>query len=202
MIFDFDDFGANHVISDQCQGHDCRDALDKLHYVNPYFKVTLFAIPALMTLELLEWCEANNSWVELAVHGWKHTSNYEADKWTKEEALEVLRHPMVEQYFVKIFKAPGWQISEGCYEALVEEGWAVADQGYNDNRRPGSLPAYINRDGTFFAYNGDSGTQEVETPAWHGHTWNCVGNGIYETYDQVADLVKNAESFQFVSEVL
>jgi hypothetical protein len=49
VIFDSDDFGCNHVISDQCQSHDCRDALLMLKEANPAFKVTLFAIPGEMT---------------------------------------------------------------------------------------------------------------------------------------------------------
>jgi hypothetical protein len=36
----------------------------------------------------------------------------------------------------------------------------------------------------------------------HGHTWNCVGNGIEETYGQVEEMVKTASDFKFVSEVL
>jgi len=28
IVWDADDFGANHVISDMCQSHDCRDKLD------------------------------------------------------------------------------------------------------------------------------------------------------------------------------
>lgn len=201
MTVDFDDFGANHVISDQCQSHDCRDKLDALHYANGAFKVTLFAIPGEITPELALWCKANSSWVELAVHGIFHGSNYECEKMTYEEFDNHIKtlQPMIDTYFVKGFKAPGWQISDDIYRWLADNGWWVADQDYNTPRRPVDLPAYINRDGVFFApTKGD--WKPIE--AWHGHTWDCVGNGIYETYPQVEAAVKNAEEFKFISEVL
>lgn len=197
MVFDWDDFGVNHVISDMCQSHDCRDKLDELHYLNPNFKATLFAIPAEITYELAEWCSANKGWIELAIHGFKHTSNYECVDWTKEECLKAIddTEEMFPSLFVKGFKAPGWQISDACYEALLERGFWISDQGYNDHRRPLELKAYVNYDGVFRA-------GEKTIPAWHGHTWNCSGNGIEETIDKVKDLVKNAESFEFISEVV
>lgn len=206
MVVDFDDFGANRVISDMCQSHDCRDKLDALHYANPNFKVTLFTIPAELTYELAEWCRANSSWVELAVHGIFHSSNYECEKMTYEEFdghIKALQ-PMVDRYFVKGFKAPGWQISDDIYRWLIEHGWWVADQEYNAERRAPSLPAYVNNNGTFVAYPRKWDEQEMAyiIDAWHGHTWDCVGNGIYETFEHVKELVEKADGFQFVSEVL
>lgn len=212
MVFDFDDFGANHIISEQCQSHDCRDKLDQLHYANDQFKVTLFAIPGEMTPELAAWTKANAAWVELAMHGIFHTSNYECEDMSYEEFDEYIARlqPMIDTYFTKGFKAPGWQISDGIYKWLLDHGWWVADQHYNNERRPLNLPAYINTNGEFSAHKplpSDNPEQIVweDTgiiPAWHGHTWDCVGNGIYETFDHVMQLVKNAEEFKFVSEVL
>ena len=151
MIWDADDMGSNHIISPQCQSHDCRDKLDEFHYANPNFKATLFAIPGEMTYELCEWCYANKSWIELAVHGIFHSDNYECNELTKEEFESRMNDmsPMLDTYFVKGFKAPGWQISDGIYEWLVENGWWVADQSYNNNRRPLELPAYMNKNGKF-----------------------------------------------------
>lgn len=202
MVLDFDDFGVDKVISSTCQTKDCRDKLDQLHYANPNLKVTLFAVPGLMTAELINWCTANSSWIELAVHGFYHESNYECEKMTYDEFDGLINSlPMIEDYFVKGFKAPGWQISDDIYRWLVEHDWWVADQDYNTHRRPAGLKAYINRDGEFFAEKVD-GQDWTPVEAWHGHTWDCVGNGIYETYERVEGLVKSAESFQFVSEVL
>lgn len=201
LVIDLDDFGINHIISDMCQSHDCRDKLDQLHYVNPAFKVTLFAIPGEMTYELCEWCKSNSSWIELAVHGLYHSSNYECEKMTIDEFDAHMENlaPMLEDYFVKGFKAPGWQISNDIYKWLQVNDWWVADQSYNDKRRPKELPAYT-VDGTkFIVWNGKDITK-VE--AWHGHTWDVGWNGIYEAYDQIEQLVKSETEFRFVSEVL
>lgn len=187
MIFDSDDFGASHVISDQCQSHDCRDVLDSLHIANPRFKATLFAIPGEMTQELLNWCEANRSWVELALHGFYHTSNYECEKMTYQQFDDYVTDfsDMLNRYYVKGFKAPGWQISNDIYEWLHDHDYWVADQPYNKNRRPEGLKVY-----------------EVGPKSVHTHTWNCVGNGVYELYDDLLDKVINHDEWKFISEVV
>lgn len=207
MTIDFDDFGANHIISDMCRSWDCRKELDALHYANPDFKATLFAIPGEMTPELIRWCNHNHSWIELAFHGFFHTSNYECEKLGYEDFGVLMNEwkDLVDPEwgsFVKGFKAPGWQISDGAYQWLKVNGWWVADQAYNNDRRPKELPAYVNNNGIFTA-NLPSNTEDHEViEAWHGHTWNCVGNGIEETFDHVKGLVEKATEFKFVSEVL
>ncbi len=211
MVCDLDDLGANHVISDMCQSHDCRDKLDQLHYANPNFKATLFAIPGEMTAELCEWCKANRGWIELAAHGFFHTSNYECADMRYEEIENKMDffEPMLDEYFVKGFRAPGWQISDDWYQWLFDNDYWVADQSYNNKRRPATIPAYINNNGKFEAYKPQtlpggelaSGTSHI-TDAWHGHTWDCMANGIYESYDELEALVRAASDFQFVSELL
>lgn len=191
IIFDSDDFGCNHEISNMCQSHDCRDVLESLHTINPAFKVTLFAIPGEMTQELLDWRVANNDWVELAVHGFYHTSNYECEKITYGEfndKMIELGH-IIEPYFSKGFKAPGWQISDDVLKWLKDNDWWVADQAYNDNRRPEGLKKYIIG-------------EDPEITSIHTHTWNCVGNGVYELYDQLVEQIKDETQFKFISEVV
>ena len=179
MIVDFDDFGEDCVISDQCQTRDCRKELEKLKEINPNFKVTLFAVPAKMTEELYGWAHKNKDWVELVQHGYFHNSNYECEKMTKEECLDILRARF------KGFKAPGWQISDGCYEAIKESGMWIADQAYNDERRPDDLPCY-----------------KVGEDSYHGHTWDCCGNGITEDWDNLVSAISDEDNFQFISEAL
>lgn len=204
MVFDWDDFGTNQVISDLCQSRDCRIELESLKQINPNFKCTLFTIPAYMSLELSKWAEDNIDWVELAVHGFRHTDNYESSKWTFKEMDYYMKAAKKLIPTAKGFKAPGWQISDDCYLWLMENEWWVADQAYNDPRRPVEISAYVNHDGTFYTHNPNSigGDSLAAVEAWHGHTWNCVGNGIEETFDHVSKLVKEAESFEFISEVL
>lgn len=201
MTFEWDDFGANHVISDMCQSHDCRDQLLKLKDLNREFKTTLFAIPGEMTPELLEWCEANKDWVELAVHGFFHISNYECEKMGYEEFSWQMERfkPMIEGSFKKIFRAPGWQISDDAIRWLVDNGWIIADQGYNDERRPAYANAFVNYDNQFRVLKKMQEPKDVEV--YHGHTWDVGWNGIYEDHAKVEDLVKNTKEFKFVSEL-
>lgn len=196
IVMEWDDFGADHVISDTCQSHDCRDQLERLRKVNPKFKATMFAIPAEMTVELLAWCQANSDWIELAVHGFFHQSNYECEKMSYEDFEYLINQfgAILNMGFKKVFRGPGWQISDDVMRWLFDNEWILCDQGYNDTRRPIGTRAYVNYDNTFKV----SGK---EIPAYHGHTWNVGWNGIYEDYDKVEGLVKEAKEFKFVSEV-
>jgi hypothetical protein len=186
IVFDSDDFGANHIISDMCQAHDCRDVLDALHNANLKFKATLFTIPGEMTPEMYNWCAANSSWIELAWHGFFHTSNYECEKMTYEEFDYYINgFSSVGFSYQNIFKAPGWQISPAIYEWLHDHDWIVADQPFNAEKRPKGLKVY-----------------EVGENSIHTHTWNCVGNGVYELFDELMAKVKAEKEFKFVSEVV
>jgi hypothetical protein len=171
MIFDWDDYHeSNHRL----------DLLLQLKDANPDFKCTVFAVPGLGSDEF--W-NSTPSWIELAVHGWKHPHPRESENWTYEQMDEYMNK--VPQFFVNGFKAPGWQISDGSFNWLLDNGWWVADQSYNDDRRPPSLPAYT-----------------LKANSWHGHIQNDCGNGLEETFAQVLELVTEAESFELVSEVV
>lgn len=185
LVVDFDDFGIDSVISDQCRTRDCRKELYELKAVNPKFKVTLFTVPAYTTLEILKWAKDNRDWVQLGVHGWDHHDNWECEKW---DALHTENTIMglTNFGFKKLFKAPGWQIGDGVYEALNYGKWVVADQPYNDDRRPDGLKSFVIRD---------------ESTSIHGHTWNCCGNGIEETLEQLKERIKDETEFKFITEV-
>jgi hypothetical protein len=200
MIFEWDDLGADHIISDMCQSHDCRDQLLRLREVNPAFKATLFAIPAEMTMELLAWCQGNTDWIELCVHGFFHQSNYECEKMSYEDFDYLMSQfaPIINNNFKRIFRAPGWQISDDVLKWLSDNEWIVADQGYNDERRPKDMKAYVNYDGNFTVYDGKN---PYGVEAYHGHTWNVGWNGIYEDYDKVESLVREAKEFKFITEL-
>lgn len=187
MIFDSDDFGCNHEISGMCQSHDCRDILEELKRANTSFKCTLFTIPAEVTHELLDWHHKNMDWVELALHGFTHSSNYECETMGYQDfENNMLKYlDVFGGGFVKGFKAPGWQISNDCYKWLLDSGWWVADQAYNDGRRPTDLLVY-----------------KLGPHSVHTHTWNCVGNGVYELFDELVEKVKATDDFKFVSEVV
>lgn len=200
-VFDADDFGIDHIISDMCQSHDCRDMLNQLKAVNPNFKATLFTIPAYVTMELLMWASSNADWIELAVHGFDHNSNYECEKWTYEQMDAAMSLVANFGAFTKGFKAPGWQISDGCLQWLSDKGWWVADKNYNNDRRPKYLRAYVNYDGNDMRVHHNGKVSEI-IPASHHHTWNCVGNGVYEQSEYLIELVKETKDWKFVSEVI
>lgn|SRR3990167_3281962 len=192
IVFDSDDFGCNHVISDMCQSHDCCDVLLKFKEINPAFKATLFTIPGEMTPELMRWCLFNSEWIEIAVHGFYHESNYECEKMSYDEFDDMMEHSSVRRTVAgmeKGFKAPGWQISDDIYLWLKDNGYWVADQAYNNDRRPKDLPVYII-------------DENPEITSIHTHTWNCVGNGVYELFDEICEKIKDETEFKFVSEVV
>jgi hypothetical protein len=170
-VFDWDD---------AYPGHDAYDRLKKLRLLRPDFKTTLFAIPGRCNRE---WCDSLPDWIELAVHGWMHDSNYECAQWTHAQMEACLDTQIVRDYFVRGFKAPGWQISDACYQVLAERSWWVADQHLEDLRRPTGLRAYFYEDGN-----------------WHGHIDNVCGNGIEETWGRLCETVIVATRFSFASE--
>lgn len=191
MVFDSDDFGCSHIISEMTQSHDCRDALNTFKKENPKFKATLFTIPGEMTVELIEWAAMNRDWIELAWHGFYHRDNYECEKMTYKEFDSKMKGfgQLFGQFFVKGFKAPGWQISDDIYKWLLDNDYWVADQDYNDERRPTDLKVY-----------------KVNDNSIHTHTWDVgkVGstpNGVYEYGEEVIKLSKDKD-FKFISEAI
>lgn len=172
MTFDFDDFHEhNHRLG----------FLHELKALNPLFRCTVFAVPGLGSDAF--WA-AVPRWIELAVHGWLHPDAHECATWSRERMEQLLDQPIVKTHFVNGFKAPGWQISDDCYQVLLERGWWVADQHLEDERRPPGLRTYLYEDG-----------------GWHGHIQNDCGNGIEETWPRLQEAVANATEFRFASEV-
>ena len=176
MIFDTDDLHeTNHRL----------DLLWQLREANPDFKLTAFCVPAYCPDNFLE---ALPDWVEVAAHGFHHGGRdcpdpYEAAKWSYSDTMMVLNR--LHERFVRVWKSPGWQISDGTYDALLDMDWAVADQHYNDHRRPSGLKAHCEGDGDHV----------------HTHVQNVCGNGLEETFSVLLAKVAAADSFQFISEV-
>jgi hypothetical protein len=177
LIVDLDDFTE--------QQHRL-DLLEQLHQANPLFRCTLFAIPALGTDSF--W-ESVPEWCELAVHGWQHGDPaVECARWGYQDMHALI--VWVERHlprFAHGFKAPGWQISDGCYEALADADWWIADQHLEDDRRPKGLRTYFYED---------------SDDRWHGHIQDVCGNGLAETFSSLLARVKEATSFELVSEAV
>lgn len=182
MICDWHDFTEDRAPA-------ALERLLALKEANQRFRATLFAIPMAGSQEFWHrFGQEHGDWLELAVHGWKHgdppTDGGECKNWSRDEMAACIART-ARLPFAHGFCAPGWQISDGCYQVLLEEGWWVSDQSYNDHRRPRGLRVHRLGDGDH----------------WHGHCQNVCGNGLEETFDEVYARVVAASSFELVSEM-
>ncbi len=177
MIVDTDDFH---------QTNNRLDLLWQLKEANPLFKITAFAVPAWCSDEFLDEVP---DWIELAGHGWAHggpdcQDSREAEHWSYEQALNVLL--ALPGRFVDGWKSPGWQISDGTYRACEELGYWIADHPENNDRRYSGLRTHVCGTGDHF----------------HTHVQNVCGNGLEEVFPYLLKRVKQATSFEWVSEVV
>jgi len=129
-------------LDDFCESNHKLALLDLLRKEIPGFRVTLFTIPGLCSLDWLNEVREKRDWVDLVPHGWKHPHSRECQNWSLEECREYLDciEPLKMTHG---FKAPGWQISDGMYQVLLERDYWLADQLYNTGRRPVELRAYV-----------------------------------------------------------
>lgn len=175
-ILDLDDF------------HEDDNQLDKLYKLRcrlPTFKVNLFTIPGRCSRCFIE--EVRKiEWVNMVPHGFVHDTPRECEKWEYEESLSYLRG-LEETGWERGFKAPGWNISDGMYQALQERGWWVADHPKNALRRPRGLRYY---DWT------------LNKNALHGHIGHLapIDNEIEQLWPQIMNLEGNV--FQFIKDLL
>lgn len=182
MIVDLHDFA---------EGNSRLDLLCALHDANPLFKATMFAVPGQCSPAFLDRVPP---FLEIAVHGWMHPHPRECENWTADKMRQLMAEPIVHEYFVPGFCAPGWQISDGCYQALAEAGWWVSDHYENDARRPVGLRTHR---------LSETAASGRDPEHWHGHIQNVCGNGLAETWDALYARVKAVtaeEGFTLVSE--
>lgn len=174
VIFDLDDFAEQPE-------RNCMKELLFLKEKFPDFKVTLFAIPFYDDKNQSTYFngikDKYGEWIQLAVHGWNHSSNFEFKETDYMQAQFLIDDAYKMGCFVKGFKAPGWQISRSTYFALRKLGFWVADHKVSAYTEPG-VPNKLRRPRGLKVY-------EIDHP-WmiHGHTWNCVGNGIQELIER------------------
>lgn len=173
-------------LDDAYPGNDRMDLLRDLKRQVPGLRVTLFAIPGRCTRE---WVASMPDWVELVPHGWMHDTNRECQDWDRDKMHSAVWHYGVAGFTVRGFKAPGWQISDGCYAELAARGYWVADQPYNNHRRPAGLRCYL-------LGEPPAGVHQI-----HGHVGHLNGHNANELEYLVPQILacKGAE-WRFVSE--
>jgi peptidoglycan/xylan/chitin deacetylase (PgdA/CDA1 family) len=119
--------------------------LDDMKAEIPDFKATLFTIPGLVTRERLQRIRFAYPWIDLVPHGWMHPTSRECEKWTHAEmraCLAACDNLGLVDGFTRGWKAPGWLLSDSCYDVLLEQGYWLADQIRNRDRRPSGLKVY------------------------------------------------------------
>lgn len=174
-IVDLDDF---------CQVNHDLDLLMHIKRKNPEFRATLFTIPGRSSMEFIDDVRKNCAgWLELVPHGWNHPTPRECQHWTYAQCVTYLDaiEPMG---LVRGFKAPGWQISDPMYDALLRRGYWVADQEYNNSRRPKALKTYLLRPESIHGHIGHMG----------GHNANAM--------EYILPQLLAARDCRFVSEVV
>jgi len=177
-------------LDDAYPGNDRMDLLCDLKQQVPGLKVTLFTIPGRCTPEWL-WPLLRVEWIEIVPHGWMHKTNRECQHWTQDEAEDKLMWAEIAGMEVCGFKAPGWQISDGCYAELAKRGYWVMDQPYNNGRRPADLRCYL------------LGEQPPGIVQIHGHVGHLNGHNANELEYLVPEILSYRDAeWKFVSEVV
>lgn len=175
-------------LDDAYPGNDRMDLLCDLKREVPGLKVTLFAIPGRCWSH---WVRDMPDWVEIVPHGWMHGTNRECERWTPLDCMRVLERAELIGFTVRGFKAPGWQISDGCYDELDCRGYWVADQPYNNHRRPPGLRAYL-------LGEPPTGVRQI-----HGHVGHLNGHNANELEYLVPEILACRDmEWRFVSEVV
>ncbi len=188
--------------------------LDELRAVIPTFKATLFTIGGRCSGRFIADIKASRPWLELVAHGWMHQTNRECQEWNADVCHQALAASHALGLTTRGFKAPGWQISDGCYQALLDEGYWVADQHYNDERRPDGLKSYcLDASGvaaftTFLGVDETGWKRHMVTAVAiqiHGHIGHLNGhnaNAIEIIAPQILAAAQRDTDFRFISEVM
>lgn len=177
VVLDLDDF---------CEENDGINYLEALKAEIPNIKINLFTIPGRCSYQFLKsaW---DTDWVDIIPHGFWHNTSRECEHWTYQQSLDYLIQ-MESMGFTRGFKAPGWQISDGMYRALANQNWWVADQEYNNERRPRGLRAYL--------------LDHPNKIHGHiGHMGSYNANEISLIYDQIIKQGTGKE-FKFIKEII
>lgn len=121
----------------------------------PFLKVTLFTILYRWNIDVLKQLKKLD-FLEFAAHGYTHSINSEVLDWDRKKWYNVLNKYEQTGVFVKVFKAPNWEMTDLGYHILHDMGWAVACRKEQVKKIPIGMKYYCFETNMF---------------AVHGHTW-------------------------------
>lgn len=179
-------------LDDLADEWDPYEMLMTLKESDPAFKITLFTIPRRCSKALIKKYKQHSDWIELAMHGWWHTTG-ETLSWTPEEAKAKMEMALDQGIDGRGFKAPKWILSDVARQAAVDLGWYISDHK-TSRFRP--LLEGERRYITDLRLRSQVG-KEVRL---HGHTRNVSGNGIEEVFNMFV-LPRGGFEYKFISEV-
>lgn len=208
------------VEADDFQDNYKRNGLEVLFFWKakyPKFKITLFTIPDLTSEGMFQLLRPHiGDWIEIAVHGFDHSSNFECYEWSREKTASLMdrvmnwnANPNDARQYKSIFKAPGWSITGGTngypaheklpvfedpqcvYKALNDMNFLIFDREYNDSVRPeGTKTVVVDREPNLI----------------HMHTWDMVTgdkngrNGFRQVEEEHGVPWDQNTDFYFISE--
>jgi hypothetical protein len=207
------------VESDDTEDRYDRNGLNFLFYWKskyPKFKISLFTIPGRTSKPMLDLLFVHRAWIEILVHGYTHSSNFECYGWDYDKTKELME-PVIKSrndylmspHYKKIFKAPGWTITpdlcgypanendlimkdkSGIYKALNDMDFIVCDRHYNKERRI---------EGAKYICIDD------QPDVIHMHTWDMIGtdkngrNGYRQVEEEHGVPWNQETEFKFMSE--
>jgi len=166
----------------------------------------------------VEWVDLVNSydWIEVAVHGFLHDKkemmgDYESSQkviMAAERMFKEVKHKERKKYFgfkwykyktnmnyVKVFKAPGWQMSQDAYRAARDKGYVVAVDRNEPTPEIEGLETY--------KYNWsieEPFPTEYKVVKGHGHVIG-MANSIRRCYMNLLNMPQNVE-FLTINEYL
>ena len=179
--------------SDDTEDHYSRSGLNFLFYWKakyPRFKITLFTIPNKTSREMMELLQRHSDWIEIAAHGFTHSSNFENFDWDYQTTKELME-PLEKRGFKKIYKSPGWTITpdlcgyparedqliskdkQAVYKGLNDLDFIVSDRHYNKPRR---------------LENGKYICVDCQDNLIHGHTWDMPQGSVLNGYRQIEEI--------------
>ena len=184
VCFELDDWG--HGIPPSLQLMEAKKAKPKL-------KVTIFAIPTLIDDYDRDFFKRNAGWIEVAVHGFYHSSR-ECFDWSIDEAQEkIIEGCRLLNLLpgVSGFKPPSWVANGQTYSVIEDMGMWCADH-------PGQSNEWLKKSPKLDRYVVG---MDPDLKSVHGHTWEISDNGPSVWVDQIKDLPDDSE-FLFASECL